>query len=133
MDRQLKNRGSTQRSRAEDWTLTQDTAQQGNNEERYGHILRIGNGDTLTYYKAMRRMQESGLDSAMVSQGALTKRWILKLLMTMKHIIQNLKDRIFTIYRIVTAYMKDHFGNGEMWKKKAGTFCRGILNFYRGL
>jgi tRNA-dihydrouridine synthase len=120
MDGQLKNRGSsTQRSRAEDWTLTQDTAQQGNNEERYGHILRIGNGDTLTYYKAMRRMQESGLDSAMVSQGALTKRWILKLLMTMKHIIQNLKDRIFTIYRIVTAYMKDHFGNGEMGKKKA--------------
>ena len=49
-----------------DWTLTQDTAQQGN-EERYGHILRIGNGDTLTYYKAMRRMQETGLDSAMVS------------------------------------------------------------------
>ena len=58
-----------------DWTLTQDTTQQGN-EERYGHILLlIGNGDILTYYRAMRRMQEKGLDSAMVSWGPLTKRW----------------------------------------------------------
>jgi hypothetical protein len=29
--------------------------------------------------------------------------------------------------------MKDHFGNDEMEKEKAGTFCRGILNFYRGM
>ena len=115
-------------SKGADWTLIQDAARKGK-EGKYEHsIPLIGNGDILTYYEARRRIQETGVDSVMVGRGALTKPWIFKEFNDNETYSPTLQERI-SVYRTLTAYMKDHFGNDDMGRKKSWNFLPWHFEF----
>ena len=114
-------------SKNADWALIQQAVQEGR-EEGYGHIPVIGNGDILTYYEARRRMEESSVDSVMVGRGALTKPWIFKEFNENETWTPDVNERI-EVYRTLACYMKDHFGDDEMGRKKSWNFLPWHFEF----
>ena len=115
-------------SKPADWDLIQQVVSKGK-EEGYGHIPIIGNGDILTYYEATRRLEESSVDSVMVGRGALTKPWIFKEFKDKQTWNLDNHERI-AIYRTLTTYMKDHFGDDEWGRKKSWNFLPWHFEFF---
>ena len=97
-------------------------------EEGYGHIPIIGNGDILTYYEARNRMEETGVQSVMVGRGALTKPWIFQEFKDNVTWSPTAQERV-QVYYILTRYMKDHFGDDDMGRKRAWTFLPWHFQF----
>jgi len=97
-------------------------------EEGYGHVPIIGNGDILTYYEARRRMEESGVHSVMVGRGALTKPWIFKEFNDNATWNPTNRERV-EVYHTLAMYMKEHFGDDEMGRKKSWTFLPWHFEF----
>jgi len=110
-----------------DWTLIQKAVQDGK-DEGFGHIPVIGNGDILTHYEARRRMDESSVDSVMVGRGALSKPWIFKEFNENETWAPDTNERI-EVYRTLANYMKDHFGDDSMGRKKAFNFLPWHFEF----
>ena len=88
----------------------------------------IGNGDILTHYEARRRIKQSGVDAVMVGRGALMKPWIFKEFNDNADWNPDVTERI-EIYRTLALYMKDHFGDDAMGKKKAWRFLPWHFEF----
>ena len=114
-------------SKDSDWDLIKQAVIESK-QEGYGHVPIIGNGDILTYYEAKRRMEESGVHSVMVGRGALIKPWIFTEFKDGKSWSPDAKERI-QIYRRLASYMKDHFGNDEMGRKKSFHFLPWHFEF----
>lgn len=114
-------------SKNADWELIQQAVRE-TKEEGYGHVPIIGNGDILTYYEARRRMKESGVDSVMVGRGALCKPWIFKEFNDDATYLPDAKERV-QIYRTLANYMKDHFGDDAMGRKKSWNFLPWHFEF----
>ena len=114
-------------SKNADWELIQKAVEEGK-ENGYGHIPVIGNGDILTYYEARRRMEESKVDSVMVGRGALSKPWIFKEFKDNDTWNPDIKERI-EVYRTLSQYMKDHFGDDAMGRKKSWNFLPWHFEF----
>lgn len=114
-------------SRDANWDLIQQAVIESK-EAGYGHVPIVGNGDILTYYEARRRIQESAVHSVMVGRGALTKPWIFKEFNDNATWLPTTNERI-EVYYILARYMKDHFGDDEMGKKRAWTFLPWHFEF----
>jgi len=107
-----------------DWSLIEAAA-------RESGIPLIGNGDILTHYEAQRRLNDHGCLAVMVGRGALFKPWIFQEALEKRDLNFSATDRV-EIYRRLTAYMKEYFGDDEMGRGKAfyflpwhlGLFCR---------
>jgi tRNA-dihydrouridine synthase 3 len=115
-------------SKPADWDLIEQVVYQSN-VEGFGHIPIIGNGDILTHFEARRRIEESKVDSVMVGRGALTKPWIFKEFKDNQTWDPDIYERI-SIYRTLTNYMKDHFGDDELGHKKSKNFLPWHFEFF---
>lgn len=114
-------------SNGADWDLIRQAVEESK-EEGYGHVPIIGNGDILTHYEARRRMEETGVHSVMVGRGALTKPWIFSEFNNNASWSPDAKERI-QVYRTLTTYMKEHFGDDEMGRKKSWHFLPWHFEF----
>uniref|UniRef100_A0A7S4EHY8 tRNA-dihydrouridine(47) synthase [NAD(P)(+)] n=1 Tax=Pseudo-nitzschia australis TaxID=44445 RepID=A0A7S4EHY8_9STRA len=114
-------------SKNADWDMIRQAVTE-TKDEGYGHIPIIGNGDILTYFEARRRMEETGVDSVMVGRGALSKPWIFKEFNDNATWTPDLKERV-QIYRTLASYMKDHFGDDDMGRKKSWNFLPWHFEF----
>jgi len=114
-------------SKNADWELIRQAVVE-TKAEGYGHVPIIGNGDILTYYEARRRMEETGVDSVMVGRGALTKPWIFKEFNDNATWLPDAKERV-QVYRTLANYMKDHFGDDAMGRKKSWNFLPWHFEF----
>mmetsp|Transcript_23220 Transcript_23220/g.64375 ORF Transcript_23220/g.64375 Transcript_23220/m.64375 type:complete len:475 (-) Transcript_23220:1945-3369(-) len=110
-----------------DWDLIRQAVAE-TKVEGYGHVPIIGNGDILTYYEARRRMEETGVDSVMVGRGALCKPWIFKEFNENTTWTPGVNERV-QIYRTLACYMKDHFGDDDMGRKKSWNFLPWHFEF----
>jgi len=115
-------------SKPADWDLIERVVNEGKEDERYD-VPVIGNGDILTHYEARRLMEGSGVDSCMVGRGALIKPWIFKEFNENQSWLPDLQERI-TIYRTLAIYMKEHFGDDEMGRKKSWNFLPWHFEFF---
>jgi len=88
----------------------------------------IGNGDVLTHYEATRRLGDHGCHAVMVGRGALTKPWIFGEVRDGKEYDLTSQERI-GIYRQLTTYMKEHFGDDDKGKRKAFYFLPWHFDF----
>ena len=77
----------------------------------------VGNGDVLTYYEATQRIEASGVTGVMVGRGALIKPWIFDEYKKGEAWEPTARERV-AVYRQLTAYMKEHFGDDERGRKK---------------
>lgn len=114
-------------SKNADWELIRQAVKE-TKDAGYGHVPIIGNGDILTYYEARRRMAETGVDSVMVGRGALCKPWIFKEFNDSKTWTPDAKERV-QVYRTLAIYMKDHFGDDAMGRKKSWNFLPWHFEF----
>lgn len=96
--------------------------------EGYGHVPIIGNGDILTYYEARKRIDESGVHSVMVGRGALEKPWIFKEFNDNATWSPTAIERV-QVYHTLTRYMKEHFGDDDVGRKRAWTFLPWHFEF----
>ena len=115
-------------SKPADWNLIEQVVQE-RNDEGFEGIPIIGNGDILTYYEANRRINECSVDSVMVGRGALTKPWIFKEFNDQKTWDLSCDDRI-EIYRTLTTYMKEYFGDDDWGRKKSFNFLPWHFEFF---
>jgi len=114
-------------SKDANWELIQQAVAESR-EEGYGHIPIVGNGDILTHFEARRRMKETGVHSVMVGRGALIKPWIFKEFKDNATWSPTARERI-EVYHTLARYMKEHFGDDEMGRKKAWTFLPWHFEF----
>ena len=115
-------------SKNADWQLIKQAVKE-TKDAGYGHVPIIGNGDILTYFEARRRMAETGVASVMVGRGALCKPWIFKEFNDNTTWTPNAKERI-QVYRTLANYMKDHFGDDAMGRKKSWNFLPWHFEFF---
>ena len=111
-------------SKACDW----DKIQQAVADNSGSGVPIIGNGDILTHYEAKMRLEQSGVDAVMVGRGALMKPWIFEEFNQGASYSPDAPERI-GIYRTLATYMKDHFGDDDMGKKKAFNFLPWHFEF----
>jgi len=114
-------------SKDANWELIQQAVAESR-EAGYGHIPIVGNGDILTHFEARRRMEETGVHSVMVGRGALIKPWIFKEFKDNATWSPTARERI-EVYHTLARYMKEHFGDDEMGRKKAWTFLPWHFEF----
>jgi len=113
-------------SKNADWKMIQQVIQEDTTSTT---IPIIGNGDILTQYEARKRMEETSVDSVMVGRGALIKPWIFQEFDDGQTWLPDLRERI-GIYRTLASYMKDHFGDDEMGRKKSWNFLPWHFDFF---
>ena len=106
-----------------DWGLIQDMAR-----HEKDMLPIIGNGDILTHYEAARRLKDHGCWAVMVGRGALIKPWIFQEVKEQKEIELGARDRV-GVYRQLTAYMKEYFGDDDRGRRKAFYFLPWHLGF----
>eukprot|EP00986_Skeletonema_menzelii_P001766 scaffold488_cov142-Skeletonema_menzelii.AAC.5 len=114
-------------SKDANWGLIQQAVAESR-EAGFGHVPIIGNGDILTHFEARRRMEDTGVHSVMVGRGALIKPWIFKEFKDNATWSPTARERI-EVYRTLANYMKEHFGDDEMGRKKAWTFLPWHFEF----
>jgi len=103
--------------------------QQQQQKRQLSRMAIVGNGDIFTHYEAKRRFDESQVDAVMVGRGALIKPWIFQEYATQQSWEPTLEDRV-SIYRRLTCYCQDHFGNDVMGRKKAWNFLPWHFDFF---
>lgn len=116
-------------SKSADWDLIKKVVED-RNESTSDHLKVpiIGNGDILTHYEARRRIEEAGVDSVMVGRGALIKPWIFQEFRDNQVWEPDVQDRI-AVYRTLSTYMKEHFGDDDMGRKKSWYFLPWHFEF----
>lgn len=113
------------------WELIQNVAEskiEGEGGGYHHQVPIIGNGDVLTHYEAARRLADHGCHAVMVGRGALTKPWIFGEVKDGKEYELTSQERI-GIYRQLTTYMKEHFGDDDKGKRKAFYFLPWHFDF----
>ena len=108
--------------RESDWSLIEEVA-------RESSLPCIGNGDILEVYEAKRRITSHGCHAVSVGRGALIKPWIFKEFAEDREIHPTAEERV-AIYRKLTKYMKEHFGDDDWGKRKAFYFLPFHLGFF---
>jgi tRNA-dihydrouridine synthase 3 len=119
------------------WELIQKVAESkvevggggGGGEYHHHQVPIIGNGDVLTHYEATRRLADHGCHAVMVGRGALTKPWIFGEVRDGKEYELTSQERV-GIYRQLTTYMKEHFGDDDKGKRKAFYFLPWHFDFF---
>ena len=118
-------------SKAADWEFISDIVKE--NTQHYNQQQQrmsiVGNGDIFTHYEAQRRIDDTGVDAVMVGRGALIKPWIFREFQNQKSWEPTLEERV-AIYRRLTGYCKDHFGDDKMGRKKTWNFLPWHFDFF---
>lgn len=109
-------------SKEADWNIIGEVA-------RERSIPVIGNGDILTWYEAEARQEISSCTSVMIGRGALIKPWIFKEIKEKRSWEPSPEERI-GVYRKLASYMKEHFRDDELGKKRAMEFLPWHLGFF---
>ena len=120
-------------SKAADWRIIGECVSDA--RARGSSVPIIGNGDILTYYEARGRMALSAVNGVMVGRGALTKPWIFDEFNSNRAWEPSAAERV-GVYRQLTCYMKEHFGDDSRGRKKAWYFLPWHFDFltrYRAL
>jgi len=89
----------------------------------------IGNGDILTWYEAEARREISSCTSVMIGRGALIKPWIFQEIKEKKSWEPTAPERI-GVYRKLATYMKEHFRDDDLGKRRAMEFLPWHLGFF---
>jgi tRNA-dihydrouridine synthase 3 len=89
----------------------------------------IGNGDLLTCYEMKRRMDGSRCLAAMIGRGALIRPWCFQEYQQGTEYHPTAAERV-GIYRRFVSYMKEHFGDDAMGRRKAWYFLPWHLGFF---
>lgn len=97
---------------------------------RGGGMPIVGNGDILSHADARGQMAASGVDAVMVGRGALIKPWLFGEYAQGQALEPTAQERV-AIYRKLTAYMKEHFGDDARGRTKAWQFLPWHLDFFR--
>ena len=113
-------------SRAADWELIGQVVADGKSAGSAVPI--IGNGDILTHYEATQRMDAHGVDGVMVGRGALMKPWLFSEFSNQRTWEPSAAERV-EVYRQLVSYMKEHFGDDALGRKKAFYFLPWHLDF----
>ncbi len=106
-----------------DWSMIETAARES------GNFPIIGNGDILTHYEAHRRLNEHGCLAVMIGRGALIKPWLFQEAKERQELNFSATERV-EIYRRLTAYMKEYFGDDDMGRRKAFYFLPWHLGFF---
>lgn len=109
-------------SRAADWDVIREVAESST-------IPIIGNGDILTYYEAEDRKLKSGAHAMLIARGALIKPWIFSELKSNQGLDPTPEERV-SIYRQLASYMKEHFGEDEMGRRRISGFLPWHFSFF---
>ena len=110
-------------SRAADWDTIQRIASSLS-------IPVVGNGDVLTLFDVQRRKREyPDVHALMSGRGALIKPWLFREVIQDKEWFPTAEERV-EIFWTLAKYMKDHFGDDEIGKKRAMYFLPWHFNFF---
>lgn len=108
-------------TRAADWGLIAEVAARRKLEV-------VGNGDILTHYEADWH-RESGVAALCIARGALIKPWIFQEIRE-RHELSLTAEQRLEIYWRLTQYMKEHFGEDDMGRRKTMTFLPWHFSFF---
>ncbi len=89
----------------------------------------IGNGDILTWYEGIDRIQESTIQGAMLARGALIKPWLFQELTQQQATLTSFQQRL-EAYHLFGTYLKEHLGDDEFGLKRAKQFFVWHLDFF---
>mmetsp|Transcript_29553 Transcript_29553/g.49675 ORF Transcript_29553/g.49675 Transcript_29553/m.49675 type:complete len:310 (+) Transcript_29553:2-931(+) len=89
----------------------------------------VGNGDVLSYVDANVRLRDYGCAAVMTGRGALIKPWIFKEFEEQASWQPTCEERVGVYFRLVE-YMKEHFGDDEMGRRKAFYFLPWHFSFF---
>ena len=108
-------------TRAANWDLIEEVVKK--------HRLEVvGNGDLLTHYEA-KWHRESGVAALSIARAALIKPWIFQEIREQRELGLSAEQRL-AIYWRLTQYMKEHFGEDDMGRRKTMTFLPWHFNFF---
>lgn len=123
----IHGRSATDRyAKAADWNLISQCV--ADNRRAGSSMPIIGNGDVLTHYEATQRIRDSGVNGVMVGRGALMKPWLFQEFKDGRSWDPTAVERV-EVYRRLTAYMKEHFGDDDRGRKKAWYFLPWHFDF----
>jgi len=114
-------------SRAADWDIIQRVVEDG--VAVGGGMAVIGNGDIANHAQAKLRMDTARVDAVMVGRGALTKPWLFGEFRDGAAWGPDARERV-EIYRRLTCYMKEYFGDDERGRRKAWNFLPWHFDFF---
>lgn len=89
----------------------------------------IGNGDILTHYEARDRKAQTCVASVMIGRGALIKPWIFQEMREQKTLDLSASERVEIYFRFAS-YMREHFGNDDLGKKRIMGFLPWHFSFF---
>lgn len=89
----------------------------------------LGNGDILIPWEARTRLAESRIAGAIIARGALTKPWIFKELLEDREWLPTAQEQWEILMRF-TSYLKEHFGEDELGRKRGLTFLAWQLDWF---
>ena len=109
-------------SKTADWPLIADIA------SRF-EVPILGNGDVLIPWEARTRLEDNAIAGAVIARGALTKPWIFKELLEGREWLPSAQEQWEILLRF-TGYLRDHFGDDELGRKRATAFLSWHLDWF---
>jgi tRNA-dihydrouridine synthase 3 len=109
-------------SRAADWPLIAETAASC-------PVPVLGNGDILIPWEARTRLAQTRVAGAVIARGALTKPWIFKELLEDREWLPKPAEQWEILTRF-TGYLKEHFGDDELGRRRGTTFLAWHLDWF---
>lgn len=109
-------------SKAADWPLIAQTAANC-------PVPVLGNGDILIPWEARQRLDGTTIAGAVIARGALTKPWIFKELLEDKEWLPSAAEQWEILVRF-TGYLKEHFGDDELGRRRGTTFLTWHLDWF---
>lgn len=89
----------------------------------------IGNGDLLTHFEVRQRQASSGCAAVMLARGILIKPWLFQEIEDQSSWEPTAEERV-GVYRRLALYMKEHFRDDELGRKRAMRFLPWHLDFF---
>ena len=79
--------------------------------------------------QARQRLAESGCLAQMAGRGALIRPWLFQEAREGRELTLSARDRV-GVYRQLVSYMKEHFGDDAMGRRKAFYFLPWHFDFF---
>ena len=80
------------------------------NENKFNHIVSVGNGDIFCYESALQMKEKTNCDAVMISRGALGNPWIFQQILNGKTDHPTFEEWKDVVLRHIQ-YQEEHFGN----------------------
>jgi len=109
-------------TRAADWDLIGQVVQARG-------VPVAGNGDVLTWYEAVQRLDRSGAAGVMLGRGALIKPWLFQEIRERRELCLTPAQRV-SVYRRLAGYFREHFGEDEHGRQRSLDFLTWHFAFF---